>query len=116
MKRRKNYCVLILIVGIIAVSCRKETEFSMIAKQEKELMGINPSEEFALILSKALYDNESLRDFVQKEALKQFDKDYDVFYPSVRERIVAGGLTFRELLCRYVIRGCFHPLRVNCLY
>ena len=105
MKRRKYYCVLILIVGIIAVSCRKETEFSMIAEQEKELMEFNSSEEFALILSKALYDNESLRDFLQKEALKQFDKDYDVFYPLVRERVVAGESTFRELLSRYDDKG-----------
>ena len=56
---------------------------------------------FAQILSKAVYDNEALRQFIKKEALRQFDKDYDVFYPFVKDKKVDGETKFRDILLNY---------------
>ena len=40
---------------------------------------------FAQILSEAVYDKISLRSFIRETALNQFDCDYDVFYPFVKD-------------------------------
>lgn len=43
-----------------------------------------------------------MRFFIKDEALKQFDKDYDVFYPFVKDEEIAEGKTFREFLLGYL--------------
>jgi len=54
-------------------------------------------ERFAAILSKAVYEREDVRTFLKEEALVQFDKNYDVFYPMVRAKTI-GGESFRDIL------------------
>lgn len=61
----------------------------------------NAQKEFAIILSKALSSNSDLRAFVKQEALKRFDNDYDVFYPNVKDVLINGKDTFREILLSY---------------
>lgn len=56
---------------------------------------------FAKILSKAVYDDEDIRSFIQKEALKQFDCDYDILYGKVKNKEVKAGLTFKQALDAY---------------
>lgn len=56
---------------------------------------------FAKILSKAVSNDVELRKFLKEEATKQFDNDYDVFYPLTKDKIVANGKTFREILLSY---------------
>lgn len=56
---------------------------------------------FAQILSKAVSNSLELRKFLKKEAVKQFDKDYDVFYPLVKDKIVIDNQTFRDILMSY---------------
>ena len=53
-------------------------------------------EKFASILSKAVYQHKSLRDFLKTEALEQFDENYDVLYALVRDKQI-GKQTFREI-------------------
>lgn len=57
--------------------------------------------EFAKILSNAVYDNMALRQFLKDEAIKQFDNDYDVFYPLVKGMEVMAGKTFYDILLDY---------------
>lgn len=56
---------------------------------------------FAKILSKAVYDNIELRQFLKDKAIEQFDNDHDVFYPFVKDEIVVGNQTFRDILLSY---------------
>lgn len=63
--------------------------------------GFNPAEEFSLILSSAVADDASLREFIKAEALSQFDKDFDVFYPWVKDKIVENCQTFRDILLKH---------------
>lgn len=56
---------------------------------------------FAVILSKAVYGSQELRNFIRTEALKQFDRDYDVFYPFVKDTKVCGERTFRDVILDY---------------
>lgn len=53
---------------------------------------------FAKILSIAVAKDETLRAFLKSEAEKQYDKDYDVFYPSVKDKKIANGKTLRDIL------------------
>lgn len=40
----------------------------------------------------------SVRTFLKNEALKQYDRDYDVFYPYVKDRVIESGRSFRDIL------------------
>ncbi len=57
--------------------------------------------DFASVLSKAVHENKDLRLFIKEQALEQFDKDYDVFYPFVKDKVVADGKTFRDIILQY---------------
>lgn len=61
----------------------------------------NPQREFAIILSKAVSDSRDLREFIKTEACLQVNKDYEVFYPWVKNKTVSAGNTFREILLPY---------------
>lgn len=56
---------------------------------------------FAKLLSKAASGSTEVRRFLKEEAVKQFDNDYDVFYPMVKNKIVSDGKTFRDVLLSY---------------
>ena len=85
--------------AILALACSKNLE------QTSALPDLETQEsaqiEFAKILSKAVYADEDLRVFLKEEAIKQFDNDYDVFYPFVKDETISGGRTFREILVEH---------------
>ena len=70
--------------------------------------------EFAVILSKALYQEEGLRRFVKNQALKEFDKDYDVFYPLLKDEIVENNESFHMILSRYDDKDILSDIEANC--
>jgi hypothetical protein len=108
MSRIKLFIVLAIgIAGLCATSCEKERTTS-----DHESL-FNPAEEFSSILSKALYENESLREFVKNEALTQFDKDYDVFYPFAKNKLVDNGRTFESILKEYDKRNVLERIESN---
>ena len=55
---------------------------------------------FAETLSKIVYERQDVREFLKEEAVKQFDKNYDVLYALIKDREI-GGTTFRDLLVEY---------------
>lgn len=96
----KTLCLAAII--ICGIGCTKETGLTESRSQENVTLDAETAKsEFAKILSKAVLDNEELRSFLKKEALKQFDKDYDVFYPYIKNAEVTQGTTFREYLLSY---------------
>lgn len=56
---------------------------------------------FAKLLSQAASNSAEVRSFLKKEALAQFDNDYDVFYPLVKDKIVSDNQSFRDVLLSY---------------
>jgi len=92
-----------LIISLLALtSCNRDvvnepfTEQNFRKPSAKEVS----MEKFTGILSKATYEREDVRDFLKKEAIAQFDKNYDVFYPLVKGKNI-GGETFRNILISY---------------
>lgn len=54
--------------------------------------------QFAKILSKSISQSEDLRIFLKKEALRMFDKNYDILYYPLKDKKVSGNLSFRDIL------------------
>lgn len=59
---------------------------------------------FAQILSNAVSDRKDVREFLKTEALKKFDKNYDVLYIAVKDDLI-GDRTFGEILSGYSADG-----------
>lgn len=97
----KNINQLILtILILIGISCQKINYDTKLIDNPILEDGIYKEQmlsEFAIILSEVVSENKDIRDFIYAEALQQFDNDYDVFYPYVKDKII-GDKTFREVL------------------
>ena len=96
----------LLILGVLSLfSCiQNENTFFVNesdAAKVQELTVAEAQTRFAKILSKAVSGSVEVRCFLKDEALKQFDNDYDVFYPYVKDKVVQGSQTFRDILLSY---------------
>lgn len=82
----------------MTISCAKQT-----LQLDSAVHGSNATtlEQFAVLLSKAIYAEPKLRDFIKTEALEKIDYDYDVFYPYVSNVIIDGARSFEEILSLY---------------
>lgn len=96
----KLFCLLVSSLFFIACSHEiiPEQKNDETAHYQKQ---VDALEDFAIILSKAVAENGEMREFIREEALKQFDKDYDVFYPFVKNHVFSSGLSFQNVLSSY---------------
>lgn len=98
MKQRFAF-VLLLLAGVMAVSCLKDDQFNYSEAKPVEVVGKQTAmRNFSVALSKVVCTNESAREFLKAEALKRVDNDYDIFYPFVKNQPVSDGCTLRDLL------------------
>lgn len=100
MKRLVTFFIL---VPLLLWNCSKE---SNLEKKEFIQENLKMSEQaafesFAAILSKAVYENVELRTFLKEEALKQYDRDYDVFFPFIKNQCLSSGESIYSLLSSY---------------
>lgn len=64
---------LFLIGSLLMISCQEKETIIVSDDDYVELDSESAKQEFAVILSKAVYENEALREFLKSEALTQFD-------------------------------------------
>ena len=88
---------------ISVMACEKSAQPGTSVKDEMNTE--NAFKEFSIILSKAVCNEPELRSFLKEEALKQFDCDYDVFYPYVKHEFINGRETLGEILSKYDAKG-----------
>lgn len=89
---------------MLATSCNNEDVVSHEDNNYPEVAKLGNADAqkaFAKILSRAVSDSKEVRGFIKTEALAQFDNDHDVFYPFVKDKQVADGKTFRDILLSY---------------
>lgn len=55
---------------------------------------------FSKILSKAIYERKDVRDFLKKEAMKEFDMNSDVLYALASNKMISNQ-SFRDILVSY---------------
>lgn len=97
----KREFIAIAVFSIGLLSCAKdEIKPSKIDQVESFANENVAKEKFAIILSKAVSSNQSMRNFIQEEALKMMDHDYDVFYPFIKDEILDNNLSFRDNLLK----------------
>jgi len=96
MKKQIKCIALFLLLGV--ASCKKENSFHENEQNFKFNERANFETSFAKILAKAIKSDESLRNFIKTESLKQFDKDHDILYQLVKDKQVSAGKTLREKL------------------
>lgn len=92
---------------LFAASCSQDATIVSDVETSKELlpesdMSVSANDheltQFAEILSRSVSQSEDLRIFLKKEALRMFDKNYDVLYYPIRGKKVSGDLSFRDIL------------------
>lgn len=59
---------------------------------------------FSKILSKAVYENQKIREFLKEQALRKIDNGYNVFYPVAKDEKI-DGRSFKEVLSGYAANG-----------
>lgn len=62
---------------------------------------VTAQKKFAKALSKAVSNSLDVRKFLKTEAVAQFDNDYDIFYPLVKNKIVYDKQSLRDILLSY---------------
>lgn len=97
----KREFIAIAVFSVCLQSCVKDEIKSSKIDQVESFASENVAKEkFAIILSKAVSSNQSMRNFIQEEALKMMDNDYDVFYPFIKDEILDNNLSFRDNLLK----------------
>lgn len=92
----KKLSVFVSVLLTLFLSCTKNE--NLLEKQQEDSTSI---EQFSILLSKAVYSEPSLRNFIKDEALQRKDFDFDVFYPLVKNELIDGERTFQEILEEY---------------
>lgn len=99
----KKISVIFLILSLF-ISCNKMT-YNGIESNDGKNVTTKSNEDllksFAILLSKAMYNEPSLREFIKSEALLRVDMDYDVVYPLVKNKIIVDDLCFDDILRKY---------------
>lgn len=96
----KLICLALVAMGIM---CCTKSELNEAKSSEITTMDAKSAKkEFAKILSKAVYKYRELRAFLKEDALRQYNNDYEIFYPLIKNEIIGDtGLSFREILSMY---------------
>ena len=108
----KNKVVLLTILcTLLSVACVKEQG---IMPEEAKFVNVIDEDtalrNFSVALSKAVCSEQPVREFLKREALKQVDIDYDVFYHFVKSTQVDENRTFRDVICQYLDGAGFQGL------
>lgn len=100
---RKEIYLLLFVVAIV-LGCKKEECLSFPNEGVSAIDTYSKQDaykDFAVIFSKAIAEEQSLRDFIKTEALEMYDFDYDVFFPWVKEEFIDGSRSFENILSYY---------------
>lgn len=103
MKMNFTHFTAIVFFAVTVVSCKKNAfersapDSGFLNSNEKNVHQV----QFATTLARAVKEEPGLRAFIKAEALKQFDKDYDVLFQMVKDTKVNGNATFYEVLIKY---------------
>ena len=96
---RKIRLLLPIAILLLSVSCTKQSP-NEVQKKEDDTPSLSEESrttEFARILAKALNKKE-VRELLKQEALKKFDKDYDVLYQLSKDVQADNGKSLQQLI------------------
>ena len=111
MKRNLFYAIIIIATMVACNNNDFLAESNMPNNPVEELSAVEKAyladpeasvlREFGKALYSAMSESPMLREIIKTEAVKQFDKDYDVLYQLIKNREVEDGLTVSKLLLKH---------------
>lgn len=101
MNKKRLVFIILSSLLIISACTKAEKEFDSISEVTPYENDADAMRDFSVILSQAVHNSMAVRDFIKREALDQFDNDYDVFYPFVKDKMIQDGKSFRDCLLQY---------------
>lgn len=106
----KKSVLFFMVISLLINSCSRDDSFhnfnegKLLENNDTNLNFENKKEkyliEFASVLSRVVYDRKDVRQFLKKQSLKQFDKNFDVLYYLVSDELI-GEMSFRDILISY---------------
>lgn len=96
------------VLGLLLASCSDESSRNDADPSDPTVVSAQKARRdelkttFGRALATALADSPSLRQTLKQEALKMFDRDYDVLYALIKDSRLSDGKTVRELLAGYL--------------
>lgn len=102
MKARTLFWALPLFL-LAVLACTKEQSVNYEQAKPAEVIDADSAlKNFSIALSKAVCSEQCVREFLKREALKQIDNDYDVFYPYVKDLAVDSERSFADVIEQYL--------------
>ncbi len=105
MKNLFKNSLFVLVVFLMLTSCEKETIAPENQTIEESLIVYDHvgslKKDFAQALVGAMNESVALRAFLKQEALKMFNRDYEILYHLVKDEMLSDGLTVKELLTKH---------------
>ncbi len=101
MKKLTFFYSMLLIVGIGFISCSKDPiDTNQLIKDQAMFNNENNVllKDFGLALARSLKLNHQLRSFIKNEALKKFDKDYEILIYKIKDAEIEKGETFEQII------------------
>lgn len=99
----KIYLSILMMFASCFIACKKDGLRDASSQSSESFVDDSHASKmyFARTLAAALEKEPALRTFIKEEALKMFDKDYDVFYQLVSNKKLNNGETFYQTISKY---------------
>lgn len=93
----------ISLIALLFYSCNQDDLIVEGTQNQSELMSKKNvlKEKFGFALVNSLTESQILREMIKEEALRMFNKDYEVLVYSMLDRRLENGMTFEEIINSY---------------
>ena len=91
-----------LLILIELSSCREDDQSINVDIESLYDQEPNLKREFGRALLNAMKESKMLRSVLKTEALKMFDKDYDVLYYSIEDKLLENNISVKELMAKHL--------------
>lgn len=101
----KTKIILFFIASIswMLISCQNDRLEENLLDTKNSIENLDGlKEKFSYALAKVFNESKGVRELIKKEALKQFDYDYDVLYLLVKEQEIKGEENLEKQILRYM--------------
>lgn len=82
----KKFTLMLLLVSLL--SCTNEERTDSTSELD------DPIQQFTQVISKVIYNEGSVRQFIKTKALEKFDNDYEILYSCIKEEMIGESNTY----------------------
>ncbi|WP_294585731.1 hypothetical protein [uncultured Bacteroides sp.] len=115
MSTKRRYFSILFIL-LMVLSCENENFENklLLNEQDNKVEDVNYlKSKFSYALARVLSESKEAREFIKREALKQFDYDYDVLYVLVKDKYIDNTVTLEKLLLHFISKEEIEDLLIK---